>query len=515
MDLVKTKWLKVISFGSLILIAGLLAIGSLADYFFPSNGSAESFYSSPFMLILWGIAAIFSSLLFWHQRHKSNISGNALHIALIIILLGSFVSHIKGKEGTLDLSTYTQPTNGFFFPNGTIGNLPFSIQLLDSKITQEESNTPTDFVCQLAVYESDGSQKMGEISVNKIFKYKHWRFCLQDVSPHYCSLCVNHDPFGIGITYLGYSLLFIGVILRISKHKKLLKALIRPFLFTAVGIGSGIAFTLLQIDITPVYVLLDHPYILLAAGGGILFFISYFSFLGNQAQITKRVHIALQISLYAIAIWCLAILVLRGSIIQQFPFSGETDITLLLAFFGCMGGLHFYRRPFLCILFIVLYTLTLFAAAPNGSLPFPQPMPPILRSPLLIFHVTSIIAAYGLLLTTVLLSATALLGHFSEGKKLFHLTKTLLAPAILLLMAGIFIGAIWGNIAWGSYWSWDPKETWALITLLVYTPLLHHRLLGIFTNRIVFFTYNIFAFIAIIMCYYGVNHLLGGMHSYA
>ena len=92
---------------------------------------------------------------------------------------------------------------------------------------------------------------MGEISVNKIFKYKHWRFCLQDVSPHYCSLRVSHDPFGIGITYLGYSLLFIGVILRISKHKKLLKALIRPFLFAAVGIGSGIAFTLLQIAKAP------------------------------------------------------------------------------------------------------------------------------------------------------------------------------------------------------------------------------------------------------------------------
>lgn len=456
MDLVHTNWLKVISFGSLILLAVLLAIGSLADYFFPPNASTVSFYTSPPMLILWGIAAASSSVLFWHQRHKSNISGNTLHIALIIILLGSFVSHFKGKEGTLDLSTYTQPTNGFFFPNGTIGHLPFSIQLLDSKITQEESNTPTDFVCQLAVYESDSSQKMGEISVNKIFKYKHWRFCLQDVSPHYCSLRVSHDPFGIGITYLGYSLLFIGVILRISKHKKLLKALIRPFLFAAVGIGSGIAFTLLQIDITPVYVLLDHPYILLAAGGGILFFISYFSFLGKQAKITKRVHTAIQISLYSIALWCLAILVLRGSIIQQFPFSGETDIMLLLAFFGCMGGLHFYRRPLLCILFIVLYTLTLFAAAPNGSLPFPQPMPPILRSPLLIFHVTSIIAAYGLLLTTALLSTAALLGHFSENRKLFHLTKTLLAPAILLLMAGIFHWCYLGEYCMGELLELGP-----------------------------------------------------------
>ena len=274
-------------------------------------------------------------------------------------------------------------------------------------------------------------------------------------------------------------------------------------------------FTLLQVNVTPIYVFLSQPFFLIAVGVGILLFISYFSFWGSQTKISKSTYLVVQICLYTIALWCLVMLVLRGCIIQQFPFSGETDIMLLLAFFSSMGGIHFCRRPLLCMLFIILFIVTLFAAAPNGSLPVPSPIPPILRSPLLFFHVTSIIADYSLLLTTALLSATALLGCLSENRNLFRLTKTLLTPAILLLMAGIFIGAIWGNIAWGSYWSWDPKETWALITLLIYTPLLHHRLLGISTNRIVFFTYNIFAFITIIMCYYGVNHLLGGMHSYA
>ena len=106
MDLVHTNWLKVISFGSLILLAVLLAIGSLADYFFPPNASTVSFYTSPPMLILWGIAAASSSVLFWHQRNASNIGSRALHVALLIILLGSLVTHLKGERGTIDLSTH-------------------------------------------------------------------------------------------------------------------------------------------------------------------------------------------------------------------------------------------------------------------------------------------------------------------------------------------------------------------------------------------------------------------------
>lgn len=467
------------------------------------------------MLILWGIAAASSSVLFWHQRNASNIGSRALHVALLIILLGSLVTHLKGERGTIDLSTHTPPTNGFFSSNDRVGHLPFSIQLLDCKISQEGSDSPTPFRCRLAVYEPDGSKSMGEVSVNNIFRYRHWRFCLQAVSPHTCSLRVSYDPMGIGITYLGYGMLLLGILLRLSKQKQLLAALARPSLFAAAGVGGAVAIASLQTDVAPVYAFLNRPSIFIAAGLCLLFFIGHFSYGSKRLVASKRAFLAIRAGLYTIALWSLSMLVLRGCMIEQLPFSGETDIMLLLSFFGSMGAIHFCRRPLRTLLFVGLYTLTLFAAAPHGALPPPRPLPPILRSPLLFFHVTSVMAAYALLLSAALLSAAALCSGRSQGQNAFRLTRALLSPAVLLLMAGIFTGAVWGNIAWGSYWSWDPKETWALITLLIYSPLLHHRLLPPLTHRRIFFAYTLFAFLAILMCYYGVGRLLGGMHSYA
>ena len=86
---------------------------------------------------------------------------------------------------------------------------------------------------------------------------------------------------------------------------------------------------------------------------------------------------------------------------------------------------------------------------------------------------------------------------------------------VLLLGIGIFIGAIWANESWGTYWSWDPKEVWALITLLIYVVPLHPSLFPKLQQIKSFNWYLIFAFSTVLMTYFGVNYLLGGMHSYA
>jgi ABC-type transport system involved in cytochrome c biogenesis permease subunit len=80
---------------------------------------------------------------------------------------------------------------------------------------------------------------------------------------------------------------------------------------------------------------------------------------------------------------------------------------------------------------------------------------------------------------------------------------------------GIFIGAVWANISWGNYWSWDPKEVWALITLLVYLIPLHSTFFTQENRPMRFHLYAIFAFLSVLITYFGVNLLLGGMHSYA
>ena len=91
----------------------------------------------------------------------------------------------------------------------------------------------------------------------------------------------------------------------------------------------------------------------------------------------------------------------------------------------------------------------------------------------------------------------------------------MLYPATFLLAIGIFIGAIWANVSWGSYWSWDPKEVWALITMIVYGIAFHDTSIKLLRSDRIFNIYIALAFLTVLMTYFGVNYLLGGMHSYA
>ena len=90
----------------------------------------------------------------------------------------------------------------------------------------------------------------------------------------------------------------------------------------------------------------------------------------------------------------------------------------------------------------------------------------------------------------------------------------LLLPALAFLGCGIFLGAVWANVSWGSYWSWDAKEVWALITMMVYAIPVHSKALKILSNPIAYHIFVIFAFLVLLMTYFGVNVLFSGMHSY-
>ena len=99
------------------------------------------------------------------------------------------------------------------------------------------------------------------------------------------------------------------------------------------------------------------------------------------------------------------------------------------------------------------------------------------------------------------------------------LSQVLLYPALFCLTAGIFIGAVWANLSWGRYWGWDPKETWALITMFVYAAMLHLSLvlpkMKIKNYEVLYPVLGIVAFLFVLFTYFGVNRLLGGLHSYA
>ena len=147
------------------------------------------------------------------------------------------------------------------------------------------------------------------------------------------------------------------------------------------------------------------------------------------------------------------------------------------------------------------------------------PLQPVLQTPLLGIHVSVIMLSYTLF-GIMMINGILGLCVVKWRERLMQLSQVLLYPALFCLMAGIFIGAVWANMSWGRYWGWDPKETWALITMLVYALIVHFPWLkGRFkiSNlkfQIYYHICSIVAFLFVLFTYFGVSYLLGGLHSY-
>ena len=141
---------------------------------------------------------------------------------------------------------------------------------------------------------------------------------------------------------------------------------------------------------------------------------------------------------------------------------------------------------------------------------------PVLRSPFFSLHISTIVTAYALLLGILVVGVIALVKPKDTARmeRLKGLSTAMLYPAVALLAIGIFIGAVWANVSWGNYWSWDPKEVWALITLLIYAAPLHERIWKSFQKPVFFHVYCIVAFLSVLITYFGVNLILGGVHAY-
>ncbi|GAB6010518.1 cytochrome c biogenesis protein [Viscerimonas tarda] len=142
-----------------------------------------------------------------------------------------------------------------------------------------------------------------------------------------------------------------------------------------------------------------------------------------------------------------------------------------------------------------------------------NPMTPVLRSPMLAAHVSIIMASYALLVAITVVGIIALCSK-KKREKLYRWNVKLLYPAVFLLATGIFLGAVWANISWGRYWGWDAKETWALITLIIYAIPMHRNSFKVFRSPYHFQLYCSLALLAVAMTFFGVSFLLGGIHSY-
>lgn len=208
-------------------------------------------------------------------------------------------------------------------------------------------------------------------------------------------------------------------------------------------------------------------------------------------------------------------LTLRWIIVDHVPMSNGYETMLVLAWFLQLLTFVAMRRFPIMLTFGLLMS-GFFLLVSHISLMDPQMshMMPVLQSPLLSLHVSIIMMAYALLSLTFICGLTGIIIR-KQAEQLVLLSQVFLYPALTTLGIGIFLGAIWANISWGTYWSWDPKEVWALITFMIYAIPAHTQTLPALRRPQVFHIFMTLAFLTILMTYFGVNYFLGGMHSYA
>ncbi|MBR6878326.1 MAG: cytochrome c biogenesis protein CcsA [Bacteroidales bacterium] len=244
--------------------------------------------------------------------------------------------------------------------------------------------------------------------------------------------------------------------------------------------------------------------------------------LGKGKKLYKPIHLIALAWVACLGAFLALLFILRWIAGGHVPMAGSFDSMNLLALSLCIITLLLSRKYEMALPAGLLMTgMVLLVQMMGGSNPPVTHLMPVLSSPLLSLHVTVIMIAYALLFFILLNGISAVIVRFSQPSNIAYLERLqristlLLYPAVALLAMGIFIGAIWANISWGNYWSWDPKEVWALITLLVYSAPLHSSLWKSFSKPMFFHVYGIVAFLSVVITYFGVNLILGGVHAYS
>ena len=386
----KRSVLSKLPFLLILLVVVVIATATYVEKRHGSHYALQHIYGAWWFVLLWALTAVTGFLLLIKKKMWRNLSVMVLHVSLLVILMGAFVTHVTSRRGMVHLRE-GEATHSYWVKDGQglytmMEDMPFYLALREFKVLYDADGvTPSDYVSDVVIATKAG-KKESTISMNHIGRVKGYRI-YQTSFDEDCEgsvFTVSYDPWGTAITYAGYLLLAVSMVW-ISVKKK---------------------------------TYYDPP---------------------------------------------------RGEV-QSSKFKVQYS-TLLLAVCGTL--MASYMVIAICM----------------------SPLVPILRSPYLFFHVGTIMLSYILLVVSIV-------------------RREVLRPAVFLLATGIFLGAVWANVSWGTYWSWDPKESWALITLLIYSLPLHEKSLPWFRSMRNYRIYSLFALLSLLMTYFGVNYFLGGMHSY-
>lgn len=470
----RNKLLKYLSFGSLVLLVAVLVLSTIVGAVWGISVAHSLIYSSPLFVLLWAVMLLSSLLYIFSTPMKCVAASLFLHLALALVLVGAFITYCTGERGTLTLCKGAPPASMFVQSDGSLAKFPFRIILQDCAVEYcDDGVSPCDYVAEIAVQPSVADGEVATLSMNKVYDREGFRFCLSSVDDDCVTLLVSHDPWGVFVTYLGY-LLVIAAFICVFVARNTQKYVLMQRL-------AAVAYPHMKIPSFQWWQIVSSSLLLFAIIG----------YLGISRWVDSGV----------------------------FPVSNGAEVMMFIAWCAFFAVFFFRKNRSLAFGALVLAFICAAVSLSSGVTTVGV-VSPVLRTPLLPLHVITIILSYvfiGLLAVNALVSLVVywLNGDYKRLENTATSGRVMLYYATWLLIAGIFLGAAWANISWGRYWGWDPKEVWALITLIVCSFGFHTRSLPFMARPLAFHCFCLLAFLVTLFTFFGVNYLLGGLHSYA
>ena len=209
------------------------------------------------------------------------------------------------------------------------------------------------------------------------------------------------------------------------------------------------------------------------------------------------------------------------------PWSNGYEAVIFIAWTTVLSGFLFTRKnPAVLPATALLAGMMLFVTELNLLDPEITPLQPVLKSYWLMIHVAIITSSYGFLGLSAILAIVNMTLYLFRNKnnkrrlnmnvnELTAVSEMSMTIGLFMLTIGTFLGGVWANESWGRYWGWDPKETWALVSVLTYAIILHLRFIPKLGDKFIFNVFALWGYSAILFTFFGVNFKLVGLHSYA
>ena len=564
----------IITVAALLMLS--MASATVIERLYGRDCAWGTIYGSWWFMVLWGVLVLSSLTYLFKKRLRQRRGLVLLHLSLTVILLGASVTRLTSVSGHLRLHTGI-PVSYFTTDDGTTHNLPFITELDSfSIITSPATGAALDYRACITVHTTSGisSQSISMNNIGHIYGYRLYMSSF-DADGRGVILLVSYDPYGTAITYIGFLLFLVGmawsIFSRRSRLHHLYHTAMRPaviilFIFPFISHGlpcmaatasgsvvdgcspgqsltpvasipyltarlsvavyesvesgalssAAIAETLyntLRAETWPAYICLALSLLLCAP--------RFKHRLTSSSSFAPRLTTHILQRLFPFVLFCFVTLhvLLRWIVTGHAPVSNIPETLLLMSWLSSALSLVASSRrvPVLDLLCPVVASVCMLGSILSDSVSPLSSLPPILRSPLLSVHVVLVMVSYTLLFCIALLSVRCLLHGCTPATltRLTALSRLLLYPAVSFLASGIIAGAVWANISWGTYWSWDAKETWALLTLMVYLAPFHIHNLDSDSSPRLYHIYVLVAFLVVLATYFGVSYFLPGMHSYA